>query len=172
MLAAVVIALALLSDPYNQHLQQRSEEARTDLAATAAHRIEAELRARVRFGTDLRAAAIRIVIVRKGGRISIVAFRNNAASWTVERVELPAADGGYDRATPMATRSDLSSADVARLESLMRARTWDAAACDNGEQIVMTVRFPEGVRDLAGCPMDSAADALWILDAGGSEGAH
>ena len=72
---------------------------------------------------------------------------------------------------PLATRSDLSSADVARLENLMRARTWNATAC-KGDQVVMTVRFSDGVRDFAGCPSDAAADALWILDAGGSEGAH
>ena len=168
---AFVIALALLSDPYTQRLHERPADISADSAVTAAHRVEAEMRARVRFETDPKTAAIRVVILRKDRRISIVAFRYSAASWAVERVEIPVVEAGYDRAMPLATRSDLSSADVARLESLMRARNWSAAAC-GGDQVVMTVRFPEGVRDFAGCPSDAAADALWILDAGGSEGAH
>ena len=172
--AVLLVAFVLLTSPnaYTDRLHARGETSRADPAVTAARRIEAQLRARVRFETDPENATVRIVIQGEGRRVSIAAFRHNAVSWTLERVELQAPNGAYDRATPFAISSQLSPADVARLEALMRARTWSTGACRSADRVVMTVRFADGVRNLSGCPADSAADALWILDAGGSEGAH
>ena len=165
--AAILVAFALMAEPnpYTDRLHARGETSRSDPVVAEARRIEAAMRARVRFDADPNTAAVRIVIFGKDRRVSIDAFRRSATSWTVEQIELVPADGDYDRGTPIAARSEPSSQMTYALEDLLGRPSW-SGDCRSATQTVVIVHdaFLGVDHVFKGCPGGAAAAMVRLLD--------